>query len=520
MSAQSPAFRSSLNAGSALLAGFVTGLLAPLVVLLLVLVGVPFGAAVPVGLVAFALLFYVLVPRVPSHWVDYLRGKSRTAFVLLGLASLLVVVAMARLGVFMFDPNLKQYSLTPKIEFMVKHTCLAGYLSAGVLAEQGKENLFDLSLYKSPAMDAVLPRVEPLERDYYAYPPQFLLLPKLMLSISRDFYAVRAGWFILYTAAALLSMLVVARWVGGREGAVLGVLTPVVWISLPTLVNVQLGNIHLLVYGLCLGAMIAFDRKRHALGGALLAFAILAKIFPGVLGIYLLVQRKWKAALWTTGFGVLYTVVAFLAVGEKPFVDYLTSAVPRISSGELFDFVWNFTPAILVNYSPFGVPFKLQLVGVPIEDPLAVARAIIAVYSLLVVALAVVVAHRLHKRETGGEEGSRFKLTQVVVWLALLSLSSFRSPFAPWTYCAVGGVWLFASYVPFLRAGAKYLVPYILGWFIISIYGPPIVGPMVAFTLVAQTVLYVTGFWIALKVSSPATAPEPVPGAVGPAALS
>jgi hypothetical protein len=520
MSAQSAAFRSSLNAGSALVAGFVSGLLAPLLVVLLVLVDVPFGASVPVGILAGALLFFVLVPRVPPLWVEDLRARPRTAFVLLGLAALLVVVAMARLGVFMVDPNLKQYSLTPKIEFMVKHTCLSGYMSAAVLAEQGKENLFDLSLYKSHEMDAVLPHVEPLERDYYAYPPQFLLLPKLMLSMSRDFFTLRAGWYVLYAAAALLSMLMVARWVGGREGAVLGVLTPVIWISLPTLVNVQLGNIHLLVYGLCLGGMMAFDRKRHALGGAMLAFAIIAKIFPGVLGIYLLVQRRWKAALWTAGFGALYTVVAFLVLGEKPFVDYLTSAVPRISSGELFDFVWNFTPAILVNYSPFGVPFKLQLVGVQIADPLAVARAIIAVYSLMVVVLAVAVAHRLYKREAGGEEGARFKLTQVVVWLALLSLSSFRSPFAPWTYCAVGGVWLFAAYVPFLRSGAKNLVPFILGWFVISIYGPPIVGPMVAFTLVAQTVLYVTGFWIALKVSSPTTAAEPVPGSVGPAALS
>lgn len=511
MSAQSAAFRSSLNAGSALMAAFFSGLLAPLLVVLLVLLGAPFAASAPVGVVAAAGLFYVFVPRIPAEWSEYLRGKSRVVFVLLSLSALLVVVAMARLGVFMYDPNLRQFSLTPKIDFMVKHTCLSGYVSAAVLAEQGKENIFNLDNYKSQELDAVLPHVEPLERDYYAYPPQFLLLPKAMLSLSRDFYTLRAGWYVLYAAAALLSMWVVARWVGGREGAVLGVLTPVIWLSLPTLVNVQLGNIHLLVYGLCLGAMIAFDRKRHALGGAMLAFAILAKIFPGVLGIYLLVQRRWKAAIWTAGFGVVYTALAFVAVGEKPFVDYLTNAVPRINSGELFDFVWNFTPAILVNYSPFGIPFKLQLVGVQFADPLAVARAIISVYSLGVLVLAVAVAHRLYKRAASGEEGSRFRLTQLVVWLALMSLSSFRSPFAPWTYCAVGGVWLFAAYSPFIRSGAKSLVPFILGWFVISIYGPPIVGPMVAFTLIAQTVLHVTGFVIAWRVSAPATAPEAVP---------
>lgn len=510
MSAESTSsFRASLNACSGWMAGFIAGVLAPLLAVLLSLTGAPLAVLLPVALLAWGGLFCVLVPKVPPEWVSLLRGWSRPAFILWAVACLLVVVLTARLGVFMVDPHLKQYSLAPMVEFMVKHTCLSGYLSAAVLADLGTENLYILSHYKSPEMEAVLPAVAPLERDFYAYPPQFLLLPKLLLAMSGDFYALRAGWYVFYAAAVLLAMLAVARWVGGREGALLGVLTPVIWVSLPTLVNLQLGNIHLLIYALCLGAMICFERQRNVLGGALLAFAILSKIFPGLLGIYLLLQRRWKAAAWSAFFGVVYSGVALAVLGTRPFVDYITYDVPRISSGELFDFVWNFVPAILVNYSPFGLPFKLQLVGVDIADPLAVARIVMSFYTLLLLALVVVVSLRLYKRQVQGEQGSRFRLTQVVVWIALLSLASFRSPFAPWTYCAVGGVWLMAAYAPLRSADRRASVAFIVSWVLISVYGPPLVGPMVAFTLVAQGILYVSGFWLALRASTPAPESDP-----------
>ena len=492
-----------------MMAAFVAAILAPLLVVALMLGGLPVAVAAAVGVVAFAAMVLLLTPRVPAEWVTFIRGKSRTAVVFWTLACVLVVLFTARLGAFMLDPHQKQFSLAPPVEFMVKHTCLSGYLSAAALAELDTENLYILSHYKDPAMAPLMPVVEPLERDFYAYPPQFLLLPKLMFVFSRDFFQLRAGWYVFYSAAVLLAMIAVAFWVGGREGAALGVLTPVVWVSLPTLVNLQLGNIHLLIYVVCLGAMIAFERRRiatDALGGALLAFAILAKIFPAILVLYLLVQRRWKAMTWVAVFGLVYTLITYAVFGLRPFVDYITYDIPRIASGELFDFVWNFTPAILVNYSPFGIPFKLQLLGIQFENPFLIARLIIQFYSVLVLALLVLVALRLKKRAEGGEGGPRFRLTKIVVWLALLALMSYRSPFAPWTYGAVGGVWLFAAFAALMPLSGRQTAALVVAWVIISLYGPPIVGPMVAFTFIAQAVLYVSGFWIAAQASRPAAA--------------
>jgi hypothetical protein len=39
--------------------------------------------------------------------------------------------------------------------------------------------------------------------------------------------------------------------------------------------------------------MLAFDIKRPALGGALLTWGIASKIFPGVLVLYLLFEKRW-----------------------------------------------------------------------------------------------------------------------------------------------------------------------------------------------------------------------------------
>ena len=170
-------FKPALNYYSATLAAFATGILAPLVAVAIVLIGGPFVLALIVAVLCAVALFVVLVPRVPEEWVLYLRGKSRIAIVLWTLACLLVVAMTARLGVFMVDPHESKFSLAPPVKFMVEHTCLSGYLSAAALAELGTENLYILSHYKDPEKQSLMPEVAPLDRDFYAYPPQFLLLP-------------------------------------------------------------------------------------------------------------------------------------------------------------------------------------------------------------------------------------------------------------------------------------------------------------------------------------------------------
>ena len=65
--------------------------------------------------------------------------------------------------------------------------------------------------------------------------------------------------------------------------------------------------------------MSCFDRRAHALGGALLAFAIAGKLYPGVFVLYLLLRRDWRAVAWTAVFGVALIAVSLADVGWEPY---------------------------------------------------------------------------------------------------------------------------------------------------------------------------------------------------------
>ncbi len=59
--------------------------------------------------------------------------------------------------------------------------------------------------------------------------------------------------------------------------------------------TLQAGNVQLLFLVLSAVAMLLFERRRPAAGGLLLAYAIVSKLYPGVLVLYLLLRRDWRA---------------------------------------------------------------------------------------------------------------------------------------------------------------------------------------------------------------------------------
>ena len=97
-------------------------------------------------------------------------------------------------------------------------------------------------------------------------------------------------------------------------------------------------KIYLFIIMIVVAALPAFETRRNALGGALLGFAIVSKIFPGLLLAFLVLQRKWRAASWTVGWTLVYCVIAFAVVGPKPFTAFIEYQMPRLASGEAFWF--------------------------------------------------------------------------------------------------------------------------------------------------------------------------------------
>jgi alpha-1,2-mannosyltransferase len=120
------------------------------------------------------------------------------------------------------------------------------------------------------------------------------LLPRAALAITNSFEDIRTSWFVIQALSLLMSGVLLALWIGGREGVVAGLLIPATFASIPTMLNFQFGQFHAMAVMLALAGMVAFDRERRAVGGALLSFAVLSKIFPGVLLVLMAAQRRWR----------------------------------------------------------------------------------------------------------------------------------------------------------------------------------------------------------------------------------
>jgi hypothetical protein len=376
-----------------------------------------------------------VLARTPAALDGAARRRPLATLVLVVFWAL-AAVQSARLGTFMGDASRVEHAPVGLVAHFNHHACVTAYVQAAKLAEARVDNLYAAdwwpSLGHSPTGEAEARAYAPFELDAYAYPPQFLLAPWLVRSVSDDFGAQRALWYGLQALLLAWGLWRVGAWIGetnARAGVRALVLAPLIWLTPTVLLTLQVGNVHLAVTVMAIVGMIALERGRPALGGALLAFAILAKISPGLLGVVLLVQRRWRDALWTAGLGVVWSALALVVFGARPFAAFVGYQLPRLRSGEALEF---FTRSIFdtaVNMAPAGLPHKLAALGLPI-DAAAAAATIGTIFTAVVVALTVVAGRRRGDLAV-----------QVGLWLAVLTLGALRSPFAP-GYVGFSLLWL------------------------------------------------------------------------------
>lgn len=412
---------------------------------------------------AMASLVQRLSARLPTT-LDGLARRHKLLFALYVLLALAAVIKTAQLSTFIGDPTRVDQQVMPGEKFLETHSCLTAYVHADALSRKRVDNLYAERFWSGshgfpPAPAGVESPYRPFLLDYYAYPPPFLLVMAPLAALSGDFAAQRALWFGLNGLLLAVGLWIVARWLDGPSVHRALLLTPIFFGSLPVLVTLQVGNFQIAVVMISVLAMVAFHRDRPVIGGALLAFAILSKISPGVLGIVLLAQRRFRSAAWTAGFGLFFLALSVLTLGVNPMTSFLTYTLSRLSSGEAFAFMDDTPFNILTNMAPFGLPFKLQLIGLDVGDPWVIARRIGRAYSVVLAILAVVALRR-----PGGRRA------QALTWMSLLVLAALQSPFAP-GYVTIGLLWaitLLAVEVRGLRGG----VSLVLLWLMLTAFPP------------------------------------------------
>ncbi len=444
--------------------------------------------------VSSGVLYPWVIPRLPLA-LDGLARQRKAVAGLMILLGLLTVKQTAQLATFMGDSARPELSLVPEVPFLVHHSCLTAYVHAVTLVGQGAENVYDAEhwpdLNGSERSKVEAAAYAPFSLDAFAYPPPFLLLPRLLFWAVDDFASKRALWFAFNALLVAAGFGIVATWIGGRAALRATLLVPVVWLSLPTLAILQVGNVHATVLVIAILAMVAFETRRPALGGALLAFAILSKISPGLLVIMLLARRRFREVAWTLGFGAGFVLLSVAVFGVAPFKAFVLYQLPRLSSGEALGFLVR-EESLAINMSPFGVPFKLAYLGVHVDGIWQVARSINLVFSALVLGLTVIAARK---------DGS--PRLQAMLWLTVLTLGTLRSPFAP-AYVMVPLFWIFSLWSAEARGIAKVALLTVT-WAALANIPLWSMPRMVAYTLAQQVILFGMLVYLALR-----SGPRPV----------
>jgi alpha-1,2-mannosyltransferase len=427
---------------------------------LAVLVGLKSLGIVTIAAIILAIIsaltgVILLTKRLPVELVGIKKQKPLLSIVWLVMA-LITFVMIGRLSVFMIDPTLSQFSLFPGDKWMVEHCCLTAYSESARLTEDGEVNIYRSELYTGTELsggNAPRRKIENFTVDAYHYPPPFLLLPLMARTIvSGDFLNLRMLWFSISLLSLMTAIgFIVYRLEPNARMRMIG-LSPLILCSMPVLSGLQMSNVQIIVISISIIAMSHLPRQ-YKIGSLLLAMSTVAKIFPGILFVYILFQRKFREALWIAGLAIVLSIIAFIVVGPNPFQAFIEYELPKLSSGEAFSRPFSNAFAVARNMAPFGIPLKLGWVGVP-GMTLEVGQIVSSIHLLMVIILAI----------WSGRQKSCANTEMISVWISLIALGSLVSPFAPANYVLVSVILLVCLNREFFRPLAVIII-----WLIICV---------------------------------------------------
>jgi len=404
----------------------VAALIVVLAALLAAVAAVAFGVPLRVGmLVALVLALSLcawIARRLPREW-DGIRRKHRVWSILFLVVALAAVARTAGVAWFMADATHPQAAVYTFDPFYTAHSCYSGYWQAAELARAGTADVYDTNLYRG--------WIGRFEVDEFLYVPQFLILPRFGLALGGDFYRVRAAWFALEAATLAAAALALCLWIGGAAGRRVALVLPALWVSTPILATLQIGNYQLAAIALAMLAMVSFDRNRPALGGALLAMAGF-KFFPGLLCVYLVAAKRWRALAWTIAFSLLFCGATYLWMGGQPFKAFVRSDMPRLISGRAWAALLEDPDVAAINDSVPGLVLKLKILGVKGMSHLLEVTVAWSWTVMLVILTGL----------AGRRSPQLSRVERACCWLSLLTLASFRAPFVPDIYGLIAPLWL------------------------------------------------------------------------------
>jgi hypothetical protein len=349
---------------------------------------------------------------------------------LFAIGAPLLIGQLLLASAFIINPHLARWDGRPWTPQRSNHSCVSSYWIACEHIRSAPD-VYAEEIYSVPQVNPRAPRqarpIGPLLIDQFEYPPAFLVLPRLIAAMTGDFWGFRRVWFALNLAAVVAGVILIAARFDRALGTRALWLTPFVVLPPAIVSTFVMGNVQLAIIAISMVAMVLFERQRHAAGGVLLAYAVVSKLYPGLLVLYLILRRDWRSVAWIAVFSIAFVIISIADFGIGPYFSFATH-MPKLLSGEAFPAFRN-PVAIAINESIPGLVFKLDLFGVP-QMGFAASKVVGWIYTVIAVVLTARLA--LQPVAAGREP---------LVWIAILILATMRSPFLP-TYAPFPSMWL------------------------------------------------------------------------------
>lgn len=260
----------------------------------------------------------------------------------------------------------------------------------------------------------------------YIYPPQFAWMGSW---IARVRYETAQTCWVWISAGLWLTCVgaLIGRGLAGRPVfsaclVILSLMYP------PMAYSLSLGQVNIMLFALIVSAAWLMARDRSVLAGALLGVAALVKPHLGLLWIYLLWKRQWKAAGSCVVTVLILTGGALVSLGIEPFRTYVFDVLPRISGGQ----------AYIANQSVYGVLARVFVTD-PVylfTDRLMESRSWIDMLSLAAGLAIIVLTFRAIPRDGRSPETVSLEFAAVICALLLANKIATIHHFT-WVWLAI-----------------------------------------------------------------------------------
>jgi alpha-1,2-mannosyltransferase len=214
----------------------------------------------------------------------------------------------------------------------------------------------------------------PQGQDGFLYPPPFAALMIPLVALTPDARVAEWFWSAFGIAIVVVTVLALARSerLGERFSMLRGhgrwLLVAAVFAFPPVIGELSIGNVHLLLLALFTLAWLGIrrgDLTGDAMAGIGLGVAALIKVFPGVLLLWLVATRRYRAAVAMVAAAAALVVVTLPFTGIEPWLQY-----PRVlgNLSAVYDTTDTISPAIwLAPYLGFTTSRWLVLaIGVAV----------------------------------------------------------------------------------------------------------------------------------------------------------